>query len=51
MSKTTYTIYLIVEKDNDIDLPEQVHSRAVSRHEDMDEAVDECNQMIDELVL
>ena len=51
IDKATFTVYLIVEKDSDNALPEAVHCRVVGRHENMTDAVDECNQMIDDYIL
>tara|TARA_R110002020_G_scaffold245766_3_gene459467 strand:+ start:9179 stop:9364 length:186 start_codon:yes stop_codon:yes gene_type:complete len=51
INDTTYTIYIVVEKDNDQDLPKQVHTREMGKYKDQDEAVNEANMIIDDYIL
>lgn len=51
INNTTYTIYIVVEQDNDQDLPKQVHTREMGKYKDQDEAVKEANMIIDDYIL
>jgi|TARA_R110002020_G_scaffold5785_3_gene23739 hypothetical protein len=51
INNTTYTIYIVVEKDNEQDLPRQVHTREMGKYKDHDEAVKEANMIIDDYIL
>tara|TARA_R110000824_G_scaffold245642_2_gene434702 strand:- start:1485 stop:1670 length:186 start_codon:yes stop_codon:yes gene_type:complete len=51
INDTTYTIYIVVEKNSQQDLPKQVHTREMGKYRDQDEAVNEANMIIDDYIL
>ena len=50
-NNTTYTIYIVVEENNEQDLPKQIHTRKMGNYKDQDEAVNEANMIIDDYIL
>ena len=41
-NNTTYTIYIVVEENNEQDLPQQIHAREMGKYHDQDAAVNEA---------
>ena len=50
-NNTTYTIYIVVEENNEQDLPKQIHAREMGKYKDQEEAVTEANMIIDDYIL
>ena len=50
-NNTTYTIYIVVEENNEQDLPKQIHTREMGKYQDQEEAVTEANMIIDDYIL
>ena len=50
-NNTTYTIYIVVEENNEQDLPKQIHTREMGKYRDQEEAVTEANMIIDDYIL
>ncbi len=50
-NNTTYTIYIVVEENNEQDLPKQIHTREMGKYHDQEEAVTEANMIIDDYIL